>query len=98
MFLTRIGFNSKAVITGDITQVDLPRGARSGLRHAIEVLDGVDEISFNFFKSHDVVRHPVVARIVEAYERNDERERLKRLEKQQAKEALAAQEQPATKE
>ena len=98
MFLTRIGFNSKAVITGDITQVDLPRGARSGLRHAIEVLDGVDEISFNFFKSHDVVRHPVVARIVEAYERNDERERLKRLEKQQAKEALADQEQPATKE
>ena len=98
MFLTRIGFNSKAVITGDITQVDLPRGARSGLRHAIDVLDGVDEISFNFFKSHDVVRHPVVARIVEAYERNDERERLKRLEKQQAKEALASHEQPATKE
>ncbi|MEI8641929.1 PhoH family protein [Pseudoalteromonas sp. Hal099] len=68
MFLTRIGFNSKAVITGDMTQVDLPRGARSGLRHAIEVLSDVEEISFNFFQSHDIVRHPVVGRIVEAYE------------------------------
>ena len=68
MFLTRIGFNSRAVITGDITQVDLPRGARSGLRHAIEVLNGVDEISFNFFQAEDIVRHPVVARIVLAYE------------------------------
>lgn len=68
MFLTRIGFNSKAVITGDITQVDLPRGARSGLRHAIDVLGDVNDISFNFFKAADVVRHPVVARIVQAYE------------------------------
>ncbi len=91
MFLTRIGFNSKAVITGDITQVDLPRGARSGLRHAIEVLNGVEAISFNFFQSHDVVRHPVVARIVEAYERNDEAERLKRAEKQRIKESQANQ-------
>ncbi|AZQ11458.1 PhoH family protein [Shewanella khirikhana] len=68
MFLTRIGFNSKAVITGDITQIDLPKHQKSGLRHAIEVLGDVDEISFNFFQSKDVVRHPVVARIVEAYE------------------------------
>lgn len=68
MFLTRIGFNSKAVITGDITQIDLPRSTKSGLRHAIEVLAEVDEISFNFFHSEDVVRHPVVARIVTAYE------------------------------
>jgi phosphate starvation-inducible PhoH-like protein len=98
MFLTRIGFNSKAVITGDITQVDLPRGARSGLRHAIEVLSDVEEISFNFFQSHDIVRHPVVGRIVEAYERNDESERLKRIEKQKAKEQLAAQQPPSTKE
>lgn len=82
MFLTRIGFNSKAVITGDITQVDLPRGARSGLRHAIEVLSDVDEISFNFFKSHDVVRHPVVARIVEAYEKKEESERKEKAEKE----------------
>ena len=71
MFLTRIGFNSKAVITGDITQVDLPRGARSGLRHAIEVLESVDDISFNFFHSQDVVRHPVVQRIVEAYDQHE---------------------------
>lgn len=71
MFLTRIGFNSKAVITGDITQIDLPRQQKSGLRHAIEVLSQVDEISFNFFNSEDVVRHPVVARIVNAYEKWD---------------------------
>ncbi|MFM4702094.1 PhoH family protein [Aeromonas crassostreae] len=71
MFLTRIGFNSKAVVTGDITQVDLPRNMRSGLRHAIEVLQGVDGLSFNFFESRDVVRHPVVARIVQAYEAFD---------------------------
>lgn len=78
MFLTRIGFNSRAVITGDVTQIDLPRGARSGLRHAIEVLSDVDEISFNFFLADDVVRHPVVARIVNAYEKwenNDQKER-----------------------
>ncbi|ELI6431338.1 PhoH family protein [Aeromonas salmonicida subsp. salmonicida] len=71
MFLTRIGFNSKAVVTGDITQVDLPRNAKSGLRHALEVLQGVDGLSFNFFESKDVVRHPVVARIVLAYEAFD---------------------------
>ncbi|MCL1073725.1 PhoH family protein [Shewanella dokdonensis] len=74
MFLTRIGFNSKAVITGDITQIDLPRHVKSGLRHAIEVLGDVDEISFNFFQSKDVVRHPVVARIVEAYESFEQRQ------------------------
>lgn len=71
MFLTRIGFNSKAVITGDITQVDLPRGQRSGLRHAIEVLDNISGVSFNYFQTKDVVRHPVVARIIEAYENHD---------------------------
>lgn len=68
MVLTRIGFNAKAVITGDITQVDLARNIRSGLSHAIEVLHQVDEISFNFFTSEDIVRHPVVARIVDAYQ------------------------------
>ena len=68
MFLTRIGFNSRTVITGDITQIDLPRHTRSGLTHAIEVLSDVKEISFNFFNAQDVVRHPVVARIVQAYE------------------------------
>ncbi|MBD0788561.1 PhoH family protein [Vibrio sp. Y2-5] len=78
MFLTRIGFNSRAVITGDVTQIDLPRGAKSGLRHAVEVLNEVDEISFNFFLADDVVRHPVVARIVNAYEKweaQDQKER-----------------------
>lgn len=68
MFLTRIGFNSKAVITGDPSQVDLPRNVRSGLKHAIEVLKDVDTISFTYFMSADVVRHPVVAAIVNAYE------------------------------
>lgn len=71
MFLTRIGFNSKAVVTGDITQIDLPRNQKSGLRHALEVLQNVDGLSFNFFQSADVVRHPVVARIVQAYEAFD---------------------------
>ena len=68
MFLSRIGFGSTAVITGDITQIDLPRGQRSGLRHVIEVLRGVDGISFTFFNSKDVVRHPLVALILDAYE------------------------------
>ena len=68
MFLTRIGFGTVAVITGDVTQVDLPRHVRSGLRHAIEVLRGVDGISFTFYTSRDVVRHPLVAKIVRAYE------------------------------
>lgn len=68
MFLTRIGFNSKAVITGDISQVDLPKHITSGLRHAMDVLEPVNEISFNVFISNDIVRHPVVAKIVDAYE------------------------------
>ena len=73
MFLTRIGFGTTAVITGDVTQIDLPRKDQSGLRHAIEVLNGVDGISFTFFQSGDVVRHPLVARIVQAYERFEKR-------------------------
>jgi phosphate starvation-inducible PhoH-like protein len=71
MLLTRIGFGSRAVITGDITQIDLPRGTQSGLRQAIEVLRGVNDISFTFFQSTDVVRHPVVQRVVQAYEKFD---------------------------
>ncbi|MGE8500843.1 PhoH family protein [Ectopseudomonas oleovorans] len=73
MFLTRIGFGSTAVITGDITQVDLPRGTKSGLTHVIDVLRDVPGISFTHFKPKDVVRHPLVQRIVEAYERHDNR-------------------------
>jgi len=69
MFLTRIGFGTTAVITGDVTQIDLPRKDQSGLRQAIEVLKGVEGISFTFFQSQDVVRHSLVARIVQAYER-----------------------------
>ena len=74
MFLTRIGFNSKAVITGDPSQIDLPKNVRSGLRHAMEVLDKVDAISFTYFLSDDVVRHPVVAAIVNAYDAWDKKE------------------------
>lgn len=69
MFLTRTGFSSTAVITGDITQIDLPHGKISGLRHVIDILSDEPGISFTFFKSKDVVRHPLVARILNAYER-----------------------------
>lgn len=68
MFLTRIGFGTTAVITGDPSQIDLPRGQASGLRHALEVLKDVKGISFTHFTSKDVVRHPLVQRIVEAYD------------------------------
>jgi phosphate starvation-inducible PhoH-like protein len=71
MFLTRIGFGSTAVVTGDLTQADLPKTQVSGLRDAIEVLRGVDGVSFTFFTSRDVVRHPLVAKIVRAYDRRD---------------------------
>ncbi|MBN2646354.1 MAG: PhoH family protein [Thiotrichales bacterium] len=83
MFLTRIGFGSTAVITGDITQCDLPRHQKSGLRHVIEVLEGVEGIGFTFYQAQDVVRHRLVQKIVQAYERHDRRET-------QRKEALAA--------
>ncbi len=71
MFLTRIGFGSHAVVTGDITQIDLPAGKQSGLKHAMQILDAVDGVAFTFFSPRDVVRHPLVRRIVEAYEAND---------------------------
>ncbi|MEO6365174.1 MAG: PhoH family protein [Luteimonas sp.] len=71
MFLTRLGFGSTAVVTGDMTQVDLPKHQKSGLKDALDVLHGVDGISFTFFTSRDVVRHPLVARIVNAYEARD---------------------------
>ncbi|HEX7338545.1 MAG TPA: PhoH family protein [Rhodanobacteraceae bacterium] len=81
MFLTRIGFGSVALINGDVTQVDLPHHMRSGLRHAIEVLRDVDGISFTFFTSRDVVRHPLVARIVRAYEAAESRDNQARQDK-----------------
>jgi phosphate starvation-inducible PhoH-like protein len=68
MFLTRIGFGSKAVVTGDITQIDLPNSKQSGLRTVIDILRGVRGIAFTMFTSRDVVRHPLVQRIVQAYE------------------------------
>lgn len=68
MFLTRIGFGSKAVITGDITQIDLPHNSESGLRHAISILHDIEQIKFTFFGAKDVVRHPIVQKIIEAYE------------------------------
>ena len=87
MFLTRIGFGSTAVITGDVTQVDLPRGTKSGLAHVVEVLKGVKGIGFTHFKSKDVVRHPLVQRIVEAYDRFDtEQEKLKQERKERSHE------------
>jgi phosphate starvation-inducible protein PhoH and related proteins len=68
MFLTRIGFGSRAVVTGDVTQTDLPVGKQSGLQHVINILRGVEGVAFTFFDSQDVVRHPLVQRIVKAYE------------------------------
>jgi phosphate starvation-inducible PhoH-like protein len=68
MFLTRIGFGSRAVVTGDITQTDLPTGKMSGLKHVINILKNTDGVAFTFFEAADVVRHPLVQRIVKAYE------------------------------
>ncbi|MEU6369071.1 PhoH family protein [Streptomyces sp. NPDC046931] len=71
MFLTRLGFDSKIVITGDVTQVDLPNGTKSGLRQVQEILEGVEDVHFSRLSSHDVVRHKLVGRIVDAYEKYD---------------------------
>ncbi len=73
MFLTRLGFESKIVITGDVTQVDLPGGTKSGLRQVQDILDGVDDVHFSRLTSQDVVRHKLVGRIVDAYDRFDDR-------------------------
>ena len=71
MFLTRIGFGSRAVVTGDVTQIDLPSRQESGLKNAVRILENVPDIGFTFFSPKDVVRHPLVQRIVEAYEADD---------------------------
>ncbi|MEX1198091.1 MAG: PhoH family protein [Pseudohongiellaceae bacterium] len=84
MFLTRIGFGSRAVITGDVTQIDLPRGTRSGLVHVLKVLEGMQDIGFTHFNSRDVVRHSLVQRIVEAYDRYDQDTTIKPLGQQDA--------------
>jgi phosphate starvation-inducible protein PhoH and related proteins len=78
MFLTRIGFGSVAVVTGDVTQIDLPKAIPSGLKHAMDVLQDVPEIGFTHFRSEDVVRHPLVQTIVRAYDAFEARERIAR--------------------
>ena len=73
MFLTRVGYNSRTVISGDVTQIDLPRSIQSGLKHAVRILSDVDDISIVRFKNRDIVRHPLIQAIVEAYERDAEK-------------------------
>ena len=80
MFLTRIGFGTTAVITGDITQTDLPRARQSGLKHVMEILAGVQGITFTHFAANDVVRNPLVQRIVEAYDAHDKVVQTRRVE------------------
>jgi phosphate starvation-inducible PhoH-like protein len=81
MFLTRLGFNSKVVVTGDITQVDLPGSANSGLRAAMRILDGIDDIHFAELTSADVVRHRLVAEIVDAYAKSEEPSEMNRAQR-----------------
>ncbi len=73
MFLTRLGYNSKAVVTGDITQIDLPNGKKSGLKEVITILKGVEDIAISKFTGKDVVRHRLVQEIIKAYEKYEER-------------------------
>jgi len=80
MFLTRLGFDSKAVVNGDPTQVDLPRGTKSGLIEASRILEGIPGIDFVRFTQKDVVRHPLVQEIIQAYERNEQRPRRDELD------------------
>ncbi len=87
MFLTRIGFGSKVVVTGDITQIDLPKKEHSGLVEALRVLEGVPGIEFVWFSQDDVVRHPIVARIIEAYETHERSS--DKAEEEEAQEGLA---------
>jgi phosphate starvation-inducible PhoH-like protein len=81
MFLTRLGQGSRMAITGDRSQVDLPRGVRSGLRDAEAILRGVNGISFNYFTAADVVRHPLVAKIITAYDADDARREAERTDR-----------------
>lgn len=96
MFLTRLGFGSRAVITGDITQVDLPRGHKSGLAQAMDILSGIEEIHITKFDSKDVVRHQLVQKIVEAYDVFDEEQlalqekrKFERMKEQERKQAIS---------
>ena len=84
MFLTRLGYGSKAIITGDVTQIDLPRGKQSGLKTVLKILDGVKGIEMIRLGRNDIVRHPLVQRIIDAYDRFD-REKEKQDEKSESK-------------
>ncbi len=86
MFLTRIGFGSKAIITGDVTQIDLPDGKRSGLVEASKVLSGIDGIAFCSFSHKDVVRHPLVMKIIQAYEKYDHKKAIRENERKERRE------------
>ena len=77
MFLTRLGFNSKAVVTGDVTQIDLPDGKKSGLKEAVRILKGIEDIAISNLTGKDVVRHRLVQEIIKAYEKNGERNERK---------------------
>ena len=74
MFLTRLGFGSKMVITGDITQIDLPRGKKSGLVEAERILKNIEDVGFIYFSEHDVVRHTLVQKIITAYNLDQEKQ------------------------
>lgn len=87
MFLTRLGFGSRAVITGDVTQVDLPRGQQSGLAHSLKIVDKIEEIHITRFHSRDVVRHQLVQKIVEAYEAFDDQQQSLSFEARRARQA-----------
>lgn len=84
MFLTRLGYGSKAIITGDVTQIDLPRGKQSGLKTVLKILDGVKGIEIIRLGRNDIVRHPLVQRIIDAYDRFD-REKEKQAEESKSK-------------
>jgi phosphate starvation-inducible PhoH-like protein len=86
MFLTRLGYNSKAVVTGDLTQTDLPSGQKSGLSEAVKILEGIDDIEIHAFTERDVVRHKLVQKIILAYEKFD-REKRERAEARKSAEA-----------
>ena len=78
MFLTRIGYGSKVVVTGDVTQIDLPEGKKSGLNEAVRILDNIEDIGISYLTSRDVVRHPLVQKIINAYEKNAARDNYKK--------------------
>ncbi|MBQ7335432.1 MAG: PhoH family protein [Clostridia bacterium] len=84
MFLTRLGFNSKAVVTGDLTQTDLPRGQKSGLAAAVKILAGIEDIGIHYFSERDVVRHRLVQKIIQAYEKYDREQARRESERKSA--------------